>query len=143
MKKIIFSTFFLLHYFFSFSQVIVSNDFTCVYSEIPDRGHGLTNGKITFYIDAKSRDLYTKKMENDFLKIYKKTKDNLFYSTGFRDGIYFYEIVIPESLFVLTLSSTKNNTLFNKYSVELLASVRKNRYKESRIFFIRANKKNC
>lgn len=140
--------FVLLSSFVSFShslcaQVILPNNYTCILSEVPGRGYGLTNGQFTFYIDAKSRDFNSSKNENDFLKRYIKTKDNLFYSTGKRSDLFFYEIVIPELFFVLSLTSTTKNNLFRSYSSQLLKAVRVNRNNDNRIFFIRQNKKEC
>ena len=125
------------------TQVLLPNNFKCIFSEIPGRGYGLTNGTYTFYIDAKSRDLYNQKMEAEFLSKYSKTKDNLYYSTGFKDRVFFYEIVIPESMFVLTLTSDFNNSKFSEFSKQLLISVRKNRNSESRAYFVRKDNKDC
>ncbi len=126
-----------------YGQVILDNNFKCIFSEIPSRGHGLTNGVITFFIDAKSRDLLTTEQEHEFLLNYRKTKDNLYYSTGKRGSLFYYEIVIPDSFFILQLTSTVNDTIFSKYSVALLNEVRKNRNSDYPIYFIRKNRKEC
>jgi hypothetical protein len=125
------------------AQVIVPDDYQCLYSEIPGRGWGLTNGKITFYIDAKSRDLYTEEDEVKFLKKFTKTKDNLYYRNNMSNSNVYYEIVIPEFMFLISIASEKNNKEFQQYSVLLLNAVRNLRKDDSRIFFKRKTKKGC
>jgi hypothetical protein len=128
---------------FGFSQIILSNDYKCVFSEIPFRGSGLTNGKFTFYVDASSRDYPGEEDQKEFLLNFKKTKDNLYYDTGYGNESYYYRIVIPESFFVVSLTSTSNNELFKKYSTALLDQVRKVRNGQSETYFIRKNRVAC
>ena len=55
----------------------------------------------------------------------------------------YYEIVIPEFMFLISIASEKNNKEFQQYSVLLLNAVRNLRKDDSRIFFKRKTKKGC
>lgn len=139
MKKLI--LFFIL--FLSkttFAQVLIPNDYDCVFSEVPYRGWGLTNYEITFYMEA----IREEEPEDYALgEGYKKTKDGIFYKTGIEDDTYYYEIFVPESSTKISLTSNKKSySLFSKYSTQLMAAARKHRKKNSD-YFQRINGVTC
>lgn len=77
----------------------------------------------------------------DFAKLnnYKKTKDKIYYKTGFKNNLFFYEIFLPESSKVILLTGDKETyELFCSYSTQLMAAVRKDR-KYGSGYFIRKN----
>lgn len=60
------------------------------------------------------------------------TKDDLYISTGKEEDLYFYQILLPESLFQLRLSSKVNDEKFSYYSKWLLEQIREKRKKPSK-----------
>jgi len=60
------------------------------------------------------------------------TKDDLYIWTGEEEGLYYYQILLPQSLFQLRLSSKINDEKFSYYSKWLLQQVREKRLKPSK-----------
>lgn len=59
------------------------------------------------------------------------TKDDIYIWTGEEDGIFYYRILLPQSLYQLSLSSKVNDEKFSYYSKWLLSQVRDKRKKPS------------
>lgn len=60
---------------------------------------------------------------------YIHTKDNLYIFSGKEDDMYYYKILLPESLFQLQVRSKVNDKNFSYYSEWLLKEVRDKRNK--------------
>jgi hypothetical protein len=59
------------------------------------------------------------------------TKDDIYILSGEEDGIFYYRILLPQSLYQISLSSKVNDKKFSYYSKWLLNQVRDKRKKPS------------
>lgn len=108
--------------FSAFAQVKLPKEYTCTSFK---NGYGLSNGDIVFYKETLSDDLSDKEILDAYLADFTKTKDNLYMRKSKTQMLL--EIVIPETLTSISLSANKDKAGFQKYSLQLLESIRKNR----------------
>lgn len=119
------------------AQIKLPKDYTC--TTFKD-GYGLSNGDIVFYAEHLQDDLSDKEIMDAYLADFSKTKDNLYIRKSKSQMLL--EIVIPETLTSISLSANKDKAGFQKFSAQLLETIRKNK-SGKKAFFVKFDGSTC
>jgi len=113
----------------SFTQILLPKGFKYIKSNDHYRSDYFTNGKIIFYYDVYGREVSNEQELKEYFESmqgfeFKKTKDGLYWGSGYSKGSERYFVLIPNLLEGVMVSSPRDDIEFSNYSKWLLKQVR-------------------
>ena len=138
MKKILFFLSFLILTTTASAQIKLPADFVCVKL---DDGYTMANTSLSFLHENLEKLLVDDELITEYLTGFAKSKEGL-YIRSVKNKEYVFEVYIPETKVLVSVSTKKDKAAFDTYSRKLKDAVIKNR-KKNAFYFTKDNGNTC